>query len=279
MKGSRKIKMFVWSLILIIAACVVYLMLPYSPVKNEFWEKVNKISEKSKLSSKQITKDDLKQLPEIIQKYFINNGYLGIDSASVVILDFKDADLAMGVDKPELKIDYLEYNFVDEPARFAFIDTKMFGIPFQGLDRYQDAKGSMKGIIAKHITLFDVKGSDMDSAALVTYLSECLMHPSLALQDNISYEPLDEYSVKATIVDQGMEVSGIFYFNERYELTGFEAERYSYDTNSYEKWTTVTTDYKEINGINTPTKLQAIWHFKDGELLYFDSNGVEISYQ
>ncbi|WP_105617284.1 DUF6544 family protein [Vallitalea okinawensis] len=279
MKGSRKTKMFVCSLIIIIAVCIIYFKLPYSPVKSEFWMKVNEVSEKFTESGKQIDEDDLKDLPEVIQKYFTRNGYLGINSASVVILDFKGADLAMGVDKPQLKIDYLEYNFVDEPARFALIDTKMYGIPFQGLDSYQDAKGSMKGIIAKHITLFDVKGTDMDQGALVTYLSECLMHPSLALQENISYEPIDEYSVKATIVDQGLEVNGIFYFNEKNELTGFEAKRYSYDTDSYERWTTVVTDYKEINGINTPTKLQAIWHYQDGELLYFNSNGVEISYQ
>ena len=32
----------------------------------------------------------------------------------------------------------IPYDFVNEPARAAFIDSSMFGIPFQGYDYYTD---------------------------------------------------------------------------------------------------------------------------------------------
>ena len=54
----------------------------------------------------------------------------------------------MGINKPNIKIDYTAYDFVKEPTRIALIDSKIYGITFQGIDTCKDGKGSMKGIIA-----------------------------------------------------------------------------------------------------------------------------------
>lgn len=167
---------------LLVVICIVgYLIIPYSPVKKEYWSTVEKFTQDYELAKHRITEDDLKVLPEALQKYFIKNGYAGIESASTIIFDFKDVDFSLGVDKPNIKIDYTVYDFVKEPTRVALIDSKMYGIPFQGIDICKDGKGSMKGVIAKHIQLFNNSYDFMDAA----YLSECIMHPSLALQNNI----------------------------------------------------------------------------------------------
>lgn len=280
MKRKGKIKVVIFSILLIIVCIITYLMLPYSPVKNEYWKSVNELIKRTDLSKGKITKEDLIQLPEPIQKYFIKNGYVGIGRASTVIFEFKNADFALGLNKPKVKIDYTAYDFVDEPDRLALIDSKLYGIPFQGIDSYVNGKGSMKGVIGKNITLFNVKGKGMDSGELITYLSESLMHPSLAIEKRITYKTIDEYSVEATIVDKGIEASGIFHFNEKYEMTSFEAVRFAVDTQSYEKWSAIAADYKEINGINVPTKFQAVWHYNNSvDLMYFDSNGMKISYR
>ncbi|MGL4338142.1 MAG: DUF6544 family protein [Turicibacter sp.] len=270
--------MFLFTLVIIVLAIVGYLLIPYSPVKNTYWKVVDQLTDNMNKDKRFIKAEDLSSLPEAIQKYFINNGYVGIECASAVKFDFKKVDFATGLNKPQLKIDYVAYDFVGRSARWALIDSKMFGIPFQGIDSYQDGKGAMKGVIAKHFELFNEQGHDMNLGALVTYLSECLMHPSLAIQECMSYKQLDEYIVEATIKDKGIEVSGVFNFNEKYEMTNFTAKRFASDTNSYENWSAVTANYKNINGINTPTKLQAIWHYPNRDLVYFDSNEMKISY-
>ncbi|OSB09162.1 DUF6544 family protein [Paraclostridium bifermentans] len=274
MKKGRKIVIGVIFILLVVI--IVYLMIPYSPVKKEYSSIVGELSESNKMPKSVITEDDLKVLPEVIQKYFIKNGYVGIESASIIKFDFKDVEFSMGVNKPNVKIDYAVYDFVKEPTRVALIDSKMFGIPFQGIDICKDGKATMKGILAKNITLFNTKFDIIDSS----YLAECMMHPSLALQENITYKQIDDYSVEATIRKNGRKTTGIFYFNENYEMTHFiDEKRLSSDTKTYEKWSAVTSDYKLVNGVNRPTKFQAVWNFSEGDLVYFDSKNMKISYE
>lgn len=262
-------------ILLLIVAIIIYMAIPYSPVKNEFEEKVNKIANENLSDNTKIDEKSFNNLPEALKNYFINNGYLNANNVGYIKLHFKDADFVLSSGK-NIKIDYTVYDFAKSQDRVVLIDSKMYGIPFQGIDTYIDGKGGMKGIIAKHISLFNETGADMDLGALQTYLSECLMHPSLALQDKITYKELDKYSVEATIKCDGLEASGIFYFNDKYEMTEFKTKRYSSDKGSYENWTAKVSDYKVINNINMPTKFQAIWNYDDGDLIYFNSNNMEI---
>lgn len=39
-----------------------------------------------------------------------------------------------------LTIDYTQYDFAREPARLAFIDSRLLGIPFQGYDYHLDGR-------------------------------------------------------------------------------------------------------------------------------------------
>lgn len=72
--------------------------------------------------------------------------------------DFKNVDFVLSADKPKIKIDYPLYIFMERPARLAFVDTTMYGIPFQGGDSFVDGIGSMKGVLAKVIPLFHENG-------------------------------------------------------------------------------------------------------------------------
>lgn len=109
--------MILVGILFVVICIVVYLRTPYSPVKKQYWETVERFTDEYKLSINKITEEDLKRLPEVLQKYFIKNGYLGIESANAVIFDFKGADFSLGIDKPNIKIDYMVYDFVNEPIR------------------------------------------------------------------------------------------------------------------------------------------------------------------
>ena len=57
----------------------------------------------------------------------------------------------------------------------AYIDSSLYGIPFEGLDSFLRGKGSMKGILGKPFTLFDERGADMDQVCLVTFLAGTIL--------------------------------------------------------------------------------------------------------
>jgi len=180
-------------------------------------------------------------------------------------------------------MDYTQYNFVDKPARAAYIDSSIYGVPFEGVDIYSDGIGEMKGVVAKTITLFDQKGTDMNQSSLVNCLAESLMMPSIALQDYIKWEEVDDYHAKATITYYGISVSGIFTFNESGEMMYFETnDRYIVETNGDSKlvkWTASCENYKDNNGILQPASLKAAWNYPNGEeFVYFKGDDIKIEY-
>lgn len=157
-------------LFIMLGTIMIWFHIPYSPVKHEFNKDVNILIEKnSSMNSNEVfTQNDFSDLPITIQKYIEKNGYLGTQKMSYLKMEYYDVNFMQEIDTPPLKIDYTQYNFVNEPNRLALIDSSMFGVPFEGYDHYKNGKGGMKGVIAKAITLFHQKGADLDKASLVS---------------------------------------------------------------------------------------------------------------
>lgn len=228
--------------------------------------------------------EDFSSLPVAIQKYIQGCGYIGTPKMSYLKMEYKDVDFSQGKNRPTLTIDYTQYNFINEPCRMALIDSSMFGIPFEGYDYYQNGTGGMKGVIAKAITLFDQTGADMDKACLATFLAESLFAPTILLQDYITFEEISDYEVRATITYGGQTASGIFTFNEQYEMISFATkDRAVAGTDSsmeYIPWSALCSDYQfSENGIKYPTRFQAVWNYPDGDFAYFDGVISEVSYR
>ena len=276
---------------LIIAAAIILLLIiwfniPYSPIKTQFNNDVearlqsaatlaNVNAEKSGTQAQTLDSASIANLPPLIQKYLETSDYIGSPKRSHLTMEYKDVDFGMGVNKPRIKIDYTHVDFADSPERLAFIDSKMFGIPFQGYDYYMNGKGGMKGVLAKLFTLFDQTGPAMDKACLITYLAEALFLPETLLKDFITFKQIDEHSVEATITNKGVTATGIFHFNDAYEMTSFTTNdrgQISPDgTIEYTPWEAQCENYKTYSdGIKRPTVFRAVWKNKDSDFVYFD---------
>lgn len=268
--------------LILIAAVIVFFNIPYSKTKSEFNSTINTMISKSPKSSDVFTKEDTKDLPLPVQKYFEYCGYLGTPKMSYMRATFKNVDFKMSADKT-LKIDYTQYNFVEKPERFAFIDSSLYGIPFEGFDSYQDGVGSMKGTIAKTITLFDQRGTSMDKASLVTILAECLAIPNVALQDYIEWEEIDTTHAKATITYYGISASGIFTFDENGLMLSFKTKdrlATNMDGSTREaEWSAIISDYQLVNELRQPKILQSIWHYPEGDSIYFNENKSSVTFE
>lgn len=280
---SKKVIWIVLRILILVMICIfIFLKIPYSKVKADFNNSSSSLIEKTFVNNEVFTEGDIKELPIPVKKYFNYCGYIGTRKMSYMKATFKNVTFKTGKDKPSLKIDYTQYNFVNKPDRIAFIDSSMFGIPFQGFDSYLNGVGSMKGVIAKSYTLFDQRGDAMNKASLVTYLAECFLVPTVILQDYITWEGIDETHAKATIYYYDISASGIFTFNDNGEMVSFTTnDRIATEidgTAKNVKWTAICSDYKESNGIRKPTVLKAIWHYKDGDQIYFNGNEIQIEY-
>ncbi len=272
-------------LLFIIGALVIWFNIPYSPVKKQFQNDITALFTENQLlvDNRLFTEKDFIYLPTAIQRYIENCGYIGTQKMSYLKMEYHNVNFSQGKDRPVLTIDYTQYNFINEPCRMALIDSSMFGIPFEGYDYYQNGTGGMKGVIAKAITLFDQTGADMDKACLATFLAESLFAPTILLQDYIIFQEISDFEVKATISYKGQTASGIFTFNEQYEMISFTTnDRAVAGTDGsmeYVPWSAICNDYQlSFNDIKYPTKFQAVWNYADGDFVYFDGVISEVSY-
>lgn len=266
---------------LIMSVAVIYFNVPYSRLRTDFKDYLIK-SEDNTSKNIKTNKYALKELPQCIQKFYNYTGLSNKDKSKHVSFNVVDADFVNIEMKKTLKIDYSEHIFGNVPARFAFIDSSLYGVPFQGLDSFSDGEGGMKGVIAKNITLFNQKGEDMNRAALVTWLSEIIFMPSELLNGQVEVREIDKSSVKVSITYDNITVRGIYKFLDNGKLAEFTTDDrsmcYSDGRIEYKKWTAIYEDYVDKDGLLLPNRFKAKWHLDSGDMEYFDGKNVEFRF-
>ena len=266
---------------LLILGTAIFFCSPFSPARARF-ERITAGKTNGANVVEFFTGTDIEGLPMPLQKYFKYCGYLGTPKMTYMKAALNHVDFVMS-DKKTIKIDYKQYNLVERPERFALISSSLSGIPFEGLDSYENGKGSMKGMLAKVIPLFDQRGESMDRACLVTWLAECLMVPSAALQEFVKWELMDDTNVRASINWEDINAEGIFTFAETGELLSFRTrDRVAVNMDGSETeadWSAYFREYHSVNGILQPKIIQAAWHYQSGDCIYFNQDGSAVSIQ
>lgn len=277
----RKKKMILLLIIFVLIALVIlWFSIPYSPFKNRFKKDLTKhtqISESflGEASNAVYAKEDFESLPPLLRAYIEECGYIGSPRKSVLKMEYMKVDFELGQNRPKLKIDYTQVDFANILVRLAFIDSKMFGIPFQGYDYFVNGKGGMKGVLAKSFQLFNQTGEQMDKAALVTYLAEIIFLPEALLQDFVSFNQLDSNRVEAHIEYKGLKACGIYHFNDAHEMIYFSTDERSQTASDGSvkniPWEAQCREYKLYSdGIKRPTVFRAVWKYPDQDFIYFD---------
>ena len=221
-----------------------------------------------------ITEEDIAGLPEPVQKYFRLCGIVGMEKMANAKVVWKNVLFKTSAENDYINLNCIQYNFVPEPARIVYMNSTMMGfIPMEGRDKFQNGHGNMLIKLFKGIKIADARGKEMDISALVTILAEALFVPSYALQSYITWQPLEPKKAKAVIKFNGIEVSGIFHFNDKYEFILFETEERYYSTSGKEykkmKWSAAAGEYTEENGFRYPTRLSAFWTEGNRDIVYY----------
>ena len=106
----------------------------------------------------------------------------------------------------------------------------------------------------------------------------------MAIQDYIKWESMDDTHAKATISYYGITASGVFTFDESGEVLSFiTSDRVATDMQGSTRevnWSAFYSDNQSINNLKQPTVLQSVWHYPEGDSIYFNENrvGVKIEF-
>ena len=146
-------------------------------------------------------------------------------------------------------------------------------MPFFGRDIYRDGYGEMKGRLFNLFTIVFDNSIETAQSALITIFSEFLFIPWYILSSNVEWKSLSENSVYATLTDNGIVVSGVFYFDENGLFSHFVTDdRYfTKGKNTYERvrFSAIIDSYKNQGKIKIAERVRIIWHLPDGDYEYF----------
>jgi len=261
--------------ILLVVAIAIYISVYISKDLERTYKKEvqTALESESLVESEILTQEDIKRLPQPVQKYLIHVGVVGQEK----VHNFRviaDGEFKMNRDSDWAKIEIEQSNFTGSKlVRLFYLRMNMFGIPVYALHSYTDEGASMVGKFAGLFTVIDSKGNEMRISDTITLLNDmCLFAPATLIDERISWEQIDDTTVNAIFKTEYCTVTSTLYFNENNELIKFTSEDRYYDNSdgTYQKvnWTTPFGEYREINGLLLPSYGEAIWNFPDGDYSY-----------
>jgi hypothetical protein len=171
---------------------------------------------------------------------------------------------------------------VDPPGFVWDATVPVAGIPVvRGRDAYVDGCGLMTILVGSIVPVVDASGPEMDQASLTRYLSEMPWFPMSFLSDRVTWEPVDDSTVRVTIADDGHHASGTLSIDPEGRLTEFRSERYAKVGDGFElrPWTAPTLSYGELDGYRLPLRGAAVWTLPDGSAhQYIEATLTDIAF-
>ena len=237
--------------------------------KNLVREGLNRISN---LKSNLITDQDTQHLPEAVKRYLLYTGIIGKERI-LSVMAITTGQIRSGEDSGWMQLRSEQHNFFDTSSRFYYIRAKKAGIPAVGLHSYHDETATMVIKLAGLFTIVDAKGPEMNRGETVTLFNDmCFLAPGTLISPDITWETIDNMTVKATFINGNINISALLYFNDQGELINFRSnDRFeTTDGKIYKNypWTTPVSEYKYFGGFRLASKADVIYHRPEGDFCY-----------
>ncbi|HNY58967.1 MAG TPA: hypothetical protein PK345_01905 [Bacteroidales bacterium] len=241
-------------------------------MKSVFIKDKSELIERNKAHKIEVfTEELIKDLPEPLKKYLRICGYVNTPVPINANVYWAESWLKMSPEKEWRKLHTTQFNSVKPIGRSAYM--KILGMPVAARDLYRDGYGEMNVKLLNLIKVAFDNSKEVAQSALITTFCEFMLIPGYLLLDNVKWEQIDDYSIRGTVVDNGIEVSGIFYFNEEGLFTHFETfDRYfTTGKNSYKKvkFSVVVESYKTQYKLKIGEKVKVMWHLPEGDYEYY----------
>jgi hypothetical protein len=220
---------------------------------------------------KVFSEETVHHLPEQLKRYLLVCGYMNTPVPINANVYWTESFLKLSPKNDWGEIQTTQFNSVNPIARTSLM--RFISMPFIGRDIYRDGYGEMKGKLFNLFRIVFTNSKETAQSALITVFSEFLFIPGYILLPNIEWESLSENTVRATLMDNGIVVSGVFHFDEDGLFSHFETDDRYYETgkNTYNKvkYSAVVDSYKNQGGIKIPERVRIIWHLTEGDYEYY----------
>ena len=241
-------------------------------MKNTFLKERKELIDRNKSSEIKIfTEETVAHLPEQIKKYLSVCGYMNTPVPVNADVYWSESYLKLSPGKKWSKLHTTQFNSVHPVARIAYM--RLPSMQLHARDIYKDGYGEMKGKLFNLFRVVFDNSKEVAQSALITTFCEFLFVPGYILSANVVWESLTKNSVRATLTDNGIKVSGIFYFDGNGLSTHFETDDRYYSTgkNSYKKlkFSAFFDSYKNQGNIKIAEKVKVMWHLPEGDYEYY----------
>lgn len=228
-----------------------------------------------------LTEKDMEHLPEIVQKYLRYVGVVGKEKVWNFRAEFKGGIRGKS-SETFMKLNSVQYNFIEKPTRLFYIVARKKGIPAKGVHIYKNETAIMKIKLLGLFTVVDAKGFEMNKGETVTVFNDmCFMAPATLIDKRIIWEIIDSLCVRATFTNGNISISAKLFFDKDGRLINFISyDRYETSDgkiyNNY-PWETPVIEYKNVGGYNLPAKAKLIYKHPNEDFCYgeFEMLGVE----
>lgn len=218
-----------------------------------------------------LEESDMQNLPEIVKKYLYYTKSVGQPKVRNFRSEFTGG--IRGKEGDEfMQFQSVQYNFFTRPSRYFYMQAKQKGLPATGLHQYEKETASFRIKVLNWFTVVNAQGDKLNQAETVTLLNDMiLIAPPSIIDKRITWENVNDTTVKCYFNNNGLKVSAVVYFNSDGKLLNFISnDRYETDGVAYNNypWETPVEEYIMMNGYYLPGKAKLIYRKPEGPFTY-----------
>lgn len=210
-------------------------------------------------------------LPEPVRRYLQVSGYMNTPIPVNADVHWAESSVRLSPEKDWAPLQTIQFNSVKPLARVAYM--KFLSMPVAARDLYRDGYGEMNGKLLRVFPVVFDNTREVAQSSLITAFCEFLFIPGYVLLDSIEWEQIDDRAVRATLSDNGIEVTGEFYFDEEGLFSRFETldRYYATGKKSYRKvkFSAAVESYKNQGALRIGETVKITWHLPEGDFEYY----------
>ncbi|MFZ3064876.1 MAG: DUF6544 family protein [Nitrospirota bacterium] len=258
----------------IIVVVIIAIIIGNHYLSIQFKTEIEKLFSLSKnISNKTFSHEQLSGLPEPVKRYFKHVLREKQPYISYVRLRH-NGQFKTGLKKDWIDIKGEQYYTTERPGFVWRGKTSLF----TARDMYIEDKGRLTVSLFSLFKILDGKGEEYNQGELLRWLGEGVWFPTNLLpSEYLQWSPINATSARLAFKYKELSLFYTVRFNEQGEITELETKRYM-SKDKLETWVGKASDYKEINGVVIPTKIEAIWRLKTEDFSYAKFNLKNIEY-
>jgi hypothetical protein len=228
-----------------------------------------------------VTEEDLRDLPEPMQRYMRYSGAVGRKRISAVHL-LHSGRFKPGSNRPWMQTRGEYFMTTKKPSFIWYGKVNLVpGISLVALDSYAEGRGRM---LVKLLSLFpvvDVASPQVSASAFGRTVAELTIAPTFFLdRTHVRCTQTGTDQVRCTVIDGDFSTGAEFHVNSDGSLDRIVVERY-FDRGggkaTLERFTARGTRPENFDGRTLPSRVDGIWNLAEGDLHYasFDIDRVD----